>query len=88
MTTPDADTPLCYHAVVEPDADGLAHGDGRYRAVGYRVNVATGWVSAYPWIGYGTTPERAVQALERVLGERYGSPVEARHIRYGVVGDD
>jgi len=80
----DDDTPLCYHAIVCPDPDGLAHGDGRVMAVGYRANPETGWVSAYPWTGYGRTPSEALAALERVLGERYGRPVEARWVRYAI----
>ncbi len=55
-------------------------------AVGYRMNPDTGWVSAYPWTGYGGTPSEALASLERVLGEWYGRPVEARRVRYeGVV---
>jgi len=70
------DTPLYYHAVVCPDPDGLANGDGRYQAVGYRANPSTGWISAYPWTGYGMTPREALAPLERVLGERSESVVE------------
>ncbi len=82
----DDDAPLWYHAIVRPDPDGLAHGDGRYRAVGDRVNTDTGWVSAYPWVGYGMTPGEALASLERVLRERYGRPVEERWVRYeGVI---
>jgi len=82
----DDDAPLWYHAVVRPDPDGLAHGDGRVMAVGYRANPETGWVSAYPWTGYGMTPSEALASLERVLREWYGQPVEARRVRYeGVV---
>ncbi len=83
----DDDAPLCYHAVVGPDPDGLAHGASRVMAVGYRSNPDTGWVSAYPWIGYGITPSEALAALEWVLGERYGRLVEARRVRYeGTLG--
>jgi len=61
------DVSLCYHAIVRSDPDGLAHGDGHVMAVGYRANPKTGWVSAYPWTGYGRTPSEAPASLERVL---------------------
>ncbi len=64
-----------------PDPDGLAHGDGRYRAVGDRANPSTGWISAYSWTGYGMTPGEALAALEWVLRKWYGQPVEARRVR-------
>jgi len=82
MVDPDSEVPLCYHAVVTVDPDGLAHGDGRVMAVGYRANPDTGWVSAYSWTGYGMTPSQALASLERVLRGRYGRPMEARRVRY------
>lgn len=82
MARPNDDAPVCYDAVVRPDADGLAHDDGRVMAVGGRMTPDTGRVSAYPWTGYRMTPGEALRSLERVLREWYGQPAEARRVQY------
>jgi len=75
-------SPLTYDAVVDHDRDGLAQGDGRFRAVGDRVNPGTGWQSPFPWTGYGATMGAALMDLERRLRERYGERPQPRTIVY------
>ncbi len=74
--------PLVYDATVDDDHDCLRHGDGVYRAIGYRVNPSTGWRSAFPWTGYGATMGAALRDLERRLAERYGERPRPHTIVY------
>lgn len=64
------------------DRDGLLHGDGLYRAVGYRVNPATGWRSTFPWTGYGLGMGAALADLERRMMEQYREHPHPHRIVY------
>jgi len=75
-------SPLTYDAVVDHDRDGLAHDDGCFRAVGYRVNPGTGWQSPFPRTSCGAIMDAALTDLERRTRERYGKRPQPRTIVY------